>query len=447
MDQQLPCHAVQIEAGIQVGERAGKPVLIQLSADQLSGQRLRPKRTEKISGKAQRTNSPLIRGKRSSYRAAAFDAALFFHAAGRGETVIPVPAGIALPTDLVDGLPIRLGEDVGITGIFPEDLLQQRFAKCIQAHLSAQKWPQIGHAASDGGDASALQLFHVRVQRMPDRLQVRIKEDRAVMQHAPLPDILRVSGKFFSVHRHVVSPVEFRRNAERLQRADHRLTEKLKIDFPKTYSIGNKAEIEIPQIVIDRAAAGKPPHDLDIMLFDIFCMDLRLRILIFSDDDGIFVLPEHQIAPVARERIEYMKKKNQKGVDGFELVVFDLYDMVMDYLESKNFVNSYMRYEKRRGFNYIVRAVTTSMKVNEDDSIIVQKIVEQTPENAIVFLTGVGKCYPMLRSHKILNTLHQHGLRKTPVVLFFPGTYNEQELILFNEIKDDNYYRAFKLVK
>lgn len=155
--------------------------------------------------------------------------------------------------------------------------------------------------------------------------------------------------------------------------------------------------------------------------------------------------PEKELE--VRERIEYMKKKNQKGVDGFELVVFDLYDMVMDYLEGKNFVNSYMRYEKRRGFNYIVRAVTTSMKVNEEDSIIVQKIVEQTPENAIVFLTGVGKCYPMLRSHKILNTLHQHGLRKTPVVLFFPGTYNEQELILFNEIKDDNYYRAFKLVK
>ena len=155
--------------------------------------------------------------------------------------------------------------------------------------------------------------------------------------------------------------------------------------------------------------------------------------------------PEKELE--VRERIEYMKKKNQKGVDGFELVVFDLYDMVMDYLEGKNFVNSYMRYEKRRGFNYIVRAVTTSMKVNEDDSIIVQKIVEQTPENAIVFLTGVGKCYPMLRSHKILNTLHQHGLRKTPVVLFFPGTYNEQALILFNEIKDDNYYRAFKLVK
>jgi hypothetical protein len=63
-----------------------------------------------------------------------------------------------------------------------------------------------------------------------------------------------------------------------------------------------------------------------------------------------------------------------------------------------------------------------------------------------VFLIGVGKCYPLLRSHKILNNLHQSVL-KAPVVLFFPGTYTEQELILFNEIKDDNYYRAFKLVK
>jgi hypothetical protein len=69
-----------------------------------------------------------------------------------------------------------------------------------------------------------------------------------------------------------------------------------------------------------------------------------------------------------RERIEYMKKKNAKGTDGFELVVFDLYDMIMDYLEERDFVKSYERYETRRGFEYIIRAVSTSMKMNEDDS-------------------------------------------------------------------------------
>ena len=103
-------------------------------------------------------------------------------------------------------------------------------------------------------------------------------------------------------------------------------------------------------------------------------------------------------------------------------------------------------FEKQRGFGRIVKAVSNSMKVSENDSLVVQYIQEHTPENAIVFLTGVGKCYPLLRSHNVLNNLHQSYLR-APVVMFFPGTYNEQELILFNEIKDDNYYRAFRLVK
>ena len=147
-----------------------------------------------------------------------------------------------------------------------------------------------------------------------------------------------------------------------------------------------------------------------------------------------------------RERIEYMKNKNQKGTDEYQLVVFDLYDIIIDFLERKNFVDKCYDFEKKRGFERIVKAVSNSMKVSENDSLIVQYIQEHTPENAIVFLTGVGKCYPLLRSHNVLNNLHQSYLR-APVVMFFPGTYNEQELILFNEIKDDNYYRAFRLVK
>lgn len=154
--------------------------------------------------------------------------------------------------------------------------------------------------------------------------------------------------------------------------------------------------------------------------------------------------PEKELE--VRERIEYMKNKNQKGTDEYQLVVFDLYDIIIDFLERKNFVDKCYDFEKKRGFERIVKAVSNSMKVSENDSLIVQYIQEHTPENAIVFLTGVGKCYPLLRSHNVLNNLHQSYLR-VPVVMFFPGTYNEQELILFNEIKDDNYYRAFRLVK
>ena len=154
--------------------------------------------------------------------------------------------------------------------------------------------------------------------------------------------------------------------------------------------------------------------------------------------------PEYELE--VRERVEYLKKKNQKGVDGFELVVFDLYDIIMDYLEKEDFLEQCYRFEKRRGLDRITKAVNSAMKINDDDSYIVQYIRDHTPENAVVFLMGIGKCYPLLRSHKVLNNLHQAFVR-VPVVMFFPGTYDEQELVLFNEIKDDNYYRAFRLVK
>ena len=154
--------------------------------------------------------------------------------------------------------------------------------------------------------------------------------------------------------------------------------------------------------------------------------------------------PEKELE--VRERIEYMKNKNQKGTDEYRLVVFDLYDIIIDFLERKGFVDKCCEFEKKHGIQRIVKAVSNSMKVSESDSLIVRHIQEKTPENAIVFLTGVGKSYPLLRSHNVLNNLHQSYLR-APVVMFFPGTSNEQELILFNEIKDDNYYRAFRLVK
>ena len=147
-----------------------------------------------------------------------------------------------------------------------------------------------------------------------------------------------------------------------------------------------------------------------------------------------------------RERIRYMVSKNQKSSDGFQLVVFYLYDVMIDHLESKNFLKQCMAFEQKQGMARIAAAVSKSMKISDSDSLIVRHIREHTPENAVVFLTGIGKCYPILRSHKVLNTLHQ-GFGQAPVVLFFPGVYDEQQLLLFGKIKDDNYYRAFRLVK
>ena len=66
-------------------------------------------------------------------------------------------------------------------------------------------------------------------------------------------------------------------------------------------------------------------------------------------------------------------------------------------------------------------------------------------EVGILLITGVGKVYPFMRSHNILDNL-QHIFSDIPVVLLYPGTYNGQELSLFDEFQDGNYYRAFNMI-
>ena len=85
------------------------------------------------------------------------------------------------------------------------------------------------------------------------------------------------------------------------------------------------------------------------------------------------------------------------------------------------------------------------LRITSSDSLIVKYIKDNTPSGAVIFITGIGKCYPIIRSHTVLNNLHQ-VIDDVPVVMFYPGKYDGQELVLFGEIKDDNYYRAFKLV-
>ena len=62
----------------------------------------------------------------------------------------------------------------------------------------------------------------------------------------------------------------------------------------------------------------------------------------------------------------------------------------------------------------------------------------------MVFLTGVGAAYPLVRTHSLLNNL-QPLLGNIPLVMFYPGRFNGQSL-MFGDLQETPYYRAFRLV-
>ncbi|MBX4309185.1 DUF1788 domain-containing protein, partial [Mycobacterium tuberculosis] len=51
----------------------------------------------------------------------------------------------------------------------------------------------------------------------------------------------------------------------------------------------------------------------------------------------------------------------------------------------------------------------------------------------MLFLTGVGPAYPLIRTHSLLNNL-QPLLGSVPLVLFFPGRFSGQSLQLFGDM-------------
>lgn len=147
-----------------------------------------------------------------------------------------------------------------------------------------------------------------------------------------------------------------------------------------------------------------------------------------------------------RSHIDYLMGRVNGLYDDIRIVRFDLYDLMIEVLREKNYLDKVIAMEKVKGSEAIINPIKKTLRLTLDGDLIIGKITETlVPERDVIFLTGVGKAWPIIRSHTILNNLHSR-VDKNPLVMFFPGEYTN-ELRLFGEITDDNYYRAFKLIE
>lgn len=153
--------------------------------------------------------------------------------------------------------------------------------------------------------------------------------------------------------------------------------------------------------------------------------------------------PQYEI--LVREYIDSIKQKINGESTEIVIKEFDLYEIMLEMLEEKGYLKKNIEMEEKKGSEFVFNATKKTLRLTSSNDMILEYIVNRVEANDIVFLTGIGKAWPIIRSHTILNNLHK-AIDQVPVVMFFPGEYDGLELVLFNEIKDDNYYRAFQLI-
>ena len=149
--------------------------------------------------------------------------------------------------------------------------------------------------------------------------------------------------------------------------------------------------------------------------------------------------PKEELA--VRKYVQYIKKELNKVDSNRKVIEFDLYKIFIELLKEEDIFEQIISLEETDGKEYIMNAVTPFITAE----MYCKKITEESEEYDVIFLTGIGKIYPFMRSHNILNSLQQF-LSKKPIVVFYPGQYSGQDLTLFGKFKDENYYRAFPLV-
>ena len=126
----------------------------------------------------------------------------------------------------------------------------------------------------------------------------------------------------------------------------------------------------------------------------------------------------------------------------FRLKECDLYRIFLQICEEKRILKSIPAMEKKKGSDYLLKQLQKAISPED----FVEKMKYEPHEYGdILLITGVGKVYPFMRSHNIMDNL-QHIFSDIPVVMLYPGTYNGQALSLFDEFHDGNYYRAFNMI-
>jgi len=159
-----------------------------------------------------------------------------------------------------------------------------------------------------------------------------------------------------------------------------------------------------------------------------------------GNEIGFYVFdypPEEELR--VREAVGVVRKHFAASVKP-RVTEVNLLDLLVEILKERKAYDKVLANEASWSGDELKKKLAPIVKKD----LVARHIADAGAEADIILITGVGAAYPLIRMHEVLNNLHDK-LDTKPVVIFYPGKYNMQELVLFG-LLDANYYRAFRLI-
>ena len=163
----------------------------------------------------------------------------------------------------------------------------------------------------------------------------------------------------------------------------------------------------------------------------------------------IFDYPAQEELKV-REYIAMMMGRFASHHSDLRVLHLNLLEVLLSYLEQRGLLDKALKMQESKGDVAVLQALKGPLAAEKIRDFIAAE--HALADHDLLLLSGVGSVWPMLRAHSLLNCLHT-VMGKTPLVMFYPGSFDGTTLRLFGQIATTTfkpgtkpYYRAFILV-
>ena len=141
---------------------------------------------------------------------------------------------------------------------------------------------------------------------------------------------------------------------------------------------------------------------------------------------------------VVRYFVEQLSSMDLKS----NVQIVDLYETFLSICEDKRILNRIPQLEEKRGKEFLEKQFEKTC----DAKTFAKKVIDSFDgNNDLLMITGVGKAFPFMRVHALLNAL-QEDFNEKPIVVLYPGAFDGHYVKLFNRLKSNEYYRAFNMI-